>query len=133
MTSSANSLSAPQLQFVLCLYSSPLTVLLCNFYPSGFASFNQIKQLPTGFNTSPKMPSLSDLPVDVVLDNLLPAIPVSDVLNLTSTNRFFAILGADDTFWKRKLQDDFNFTGAGTARTSGWKVIYKGLSKPLIY
>ncbi|KIM90238.1 hypothetical protein PILCRDRAFT_811954 [Piloderma croceum F 1598] len=79
------------------------------------------------------MPSLSDLPVDVLLDNLLPSIPVPDVLNLASTNRFFAILGADDTFWKRKLQDDFNFSGAGTARTSGWKVIYKGLSKPRIY
>jgi SCF-associated factor 1 len=79
------------------------------------------------------MPSLLDLPVDVLLDNVLPSIPVPDLLNLASTNRFFAILCADDTFWKRKLEADFNFTGAGTARTSGWKVIYKGLSKPRIY
>ena len=79
------------------------------------------------------MPSLSDVPVDVLLDNILPSIPVPDLLRLASTNRFFAILGADDTFWKRKLQDDFNFSGMGTARTSGWKIIYKGLSKPRIY
>lgn len=79
------------------------------------------------------MPTLSDVPVDVLLDNLLPSIEVTDLLSLASTSRFFAILGADDTFWKRKLQEDFNFSGAGTARTSGWKVIYKGLSKPRIY
>jgi SCF-associated factor 1 len=74
-----------------------------------------------------------NVPVDVLLDNLLPSIPVPDLLNLASTNRFFSILAADDTFWKRKLQDDFNFSSAGTARTSGWKVIYKGISNPRIY
>jgi SCF-associated factor 1 len=79
------------------------------------------------------MPSISDIPVDVLLDNLLPSVAVPDLLSLTCTNRFFAIIGADDTFWKRKIQDDFNFSGAGTARTTGWKVIYKGLRKPLIY
>lgn len=79
------------------------------------------------------MPSLLDIPVDVLLDNLLPSVAVPDLLNLSSTNRFFAVLGADDTFWKRKLEEDFNFSAAGTARTTGWKVIYKGLSKPRIY
>lgn len=78
-------------------------------------------------------PSLLDVPVDVLLDNLLPSVPIPDLLHLASTNRFFSILCADDTFWKRKLQEDFNYTAEGTARTSGWKVIYKGLSKPRIY
>ena len=77
--------------------------------------------------------SLTDLPVDVLLDNILPSIPISDILSLSSTNRFFSLLGSDDTFWKRKLQEDFNFTDPSTARTSGWKVIYKGLSHPRIY
>ncbi|KAF5350218.1 hypothetical protein D9758_007798 [Tetrapyrgos nigripes] len=44
--------------------------------------------------------------------------------------QFFATLCSDETFWKRKLQDDFNFSGAQTARTSGWKFIYQRLSKP---
>lgn len=78
-------------------------------------------------------PSLTDLPVDILLDNLLPSVPVNDLLNLSSTNRFFSILGSDDTFWKRKLEEDFNFTDPSTARTSGWKVIYKGLSHPKIF
>lgn len=38
-------------------------------------------------------PSLSDISVDVLLDNLLPFVAVPDLLNLASTNRFFGILG----------------------------------------
>ncbi|KZP09892.1 RCC1/BLIP-II protein [Athelia psychrophila] len=79
------------------------------------------------------MPSIFDIPVDILLDNLLPIIDIPDLLSLSSTNRFFAILGADETFWRRRLQDDFNFSGAGTARTSAWKTIYKGMRKPNIY
>jgi SCF-associated factor 1 len=79
------------------------------------------------------MPSISDSPIDLLLDNLLPCIPVKDLLHLAQTSRFFADLVADDTLWKRKLQADFNFDGAGTARTSGWKFIYKGLLKPSVF
>jgi len=79
------------------------------------------------------MPSLSDVPVDVVLDNLFPSTPVVDLLSLGSTNRHFNALLSDDLFWKRKLEQDFNFSGAGTARTSGWKFIYRGLAKPRIF
>jgi SCF-associated factor 1 len=73
---------------------------------------------------------LADLPVEVLLDHLLPSLPVADLLALTCTSRRFADLSADDTFWRRKLLDDFNFSGEGTARTSGWKFIYRGLAHP---
>ncbi|TFK75017.1 RCC1/BLIP-II [Pluteus cervinus] len=76
---------------------------------------------------------LSDMPIELLLDNLLPVMPVPDLLSLTSTNKYFSSICNDDTFWKRKLQADFNFSGAGTARTSGWKFIYKGLSQPQVY
>jgi SCF-associated factor 1 len=79
------------------------------------------------------MRGLSDLPVELLLDNLFPTLPVPDLLRLSQTNKFFSSLGGDDTFWKRKLDQDFNFTGQGTARTSGWKLIYKGLSKPAVF
>ena len=79
------------------------------------------------------MPSLSDIPVDVLLDNVLPSIPVADLLHLGSTNKFFALLCADDTFWKRRLLQDYNFSGAATARKSGWKFIYRGLTNPRIF
>ncbi|KIY53369.1 RCC1/BLIP-II protein [Fistulina hepatica ATCC 64428] len=76
---------------------------------------------------------ITDIPIEVFLDHLLPQAPVSDVLRLACTCKFFAILCADDVLWKRRLLDDFNFSGAGTARTSGWKFIYKGLSSPQVY
>ncbi|EPQ56536.1 RCC1/BLIP-II protein [Gloeophyllum trabeum ATCC 11539] len=79
------------------------------------------------------MPILTDIPVETLLDNLLPYVPAPDLCRLACTNRFFATLCNDDTFWKRKLQEDFNFSGEGTARTSGWKFIYKGLSNPRVF
>ncbi|EIN09593.1 RCC1/BLIP-II [Punctularia strigosozonata HHB-11173 SS5] len=79
------------------------------------------------------MPGLADLPVELLLDNLLPALTIPDLLSLSQTSRFFASLGDDDTLWKRKLAQDFNFTGQGTARTSGWKFIYRGLRKPKVF
>jgi SCF-associated factor 1 len=76
------------------------------------------------------MPSLQDIPIEVLLDNVLPTVAISDVLSLGSTNRFFADLVNDDTFWKRRLQTDFNFNSETTARSSGWKFIYRGLEHP---
>jgi SCF-associated factor 1 len=79
------------------------------------------------------MASIVDIPVDIILDNLFPSIQIPDLLCLGSTNRFFATLLADNLFWKRKLKDDFNFTGAGTARTTNWKFIYRGLTNPRLF
>src|ERR1700722_9599275 len=79
------------------------------------------------------MVSIVDIPVDVILDNLFPSVQIPDLLSLGSTNHFFATLLADNLFWKRKLKDDFNFTGAGTARTTNWKFIYRGLTNPRLF
>ncbi|KAL4065909.1 regulator of chromosome condensation 1/beta-lactamase-inhibitor protein II [Scleroderma citrinum] len=76
---------------------------------------------------------LAEIPVEVLLDNFLPLLPVLDLLNLGSTNRLFYNLCNDDTFWKRKIQEDFNFPCDDTARRSGWKIIYRGLSHPHTY
>jgi len=76
---------------------------------------------------------LAEIPVEVLLDNFLPLLPVTDLLNLGSTSRLFYNLCNDDTFWKRKIQDDFNFPCDDTARSSGWKFIYRGLSHPRTY
>ncbi|KAF8966329.1 regulator of chromosome condensation 1/beta-lactamase-inhibitor protein II [Flammula alnicola] len=77
--------------------------------------------------------TLSELPLEVLLDNVLPFVPASDLLSLAQCSKLFAVLCADDTLWKGKLSEDFNFSGQGTARTSGWKFIYKGLFKPRGY
>ncbi|KAI6114811.1 regulator of chromosome condensation 1/beta-lactamase-inhibitor protein II [Pisolithus croceorrhizus] len=76
---------------------------------------------------------LAEIPVEVLLDNFLPLLAVPDLNNLGSTNRFFYDLCNDNTFWKRKIQEDFNFPCNDTARSSGWKVIYRGLTNPRTY
>ena len=79
------------------------------------------------------MPSVHDLPVEVLLDHLLPLLPIRDLLLLGSTNRFFALICADDTFWKRRCERDFNFSGNETAQRNGWKALYQGLSRPRVF
>ena len=76
---------------------------------------------------------ITDIPVEVFLDNLLPFAPVRDIRSFGSTNKFFAAICADETFWKRMCQEDFNFTSQETARQSGWKNLYRGLNHPKIF
>lgn len=79
------------------------------------------------------MSNLSNLPIELLLDNLFPLLPAKDLSHLARTSKLFAVLCSDDTVWKRKLEADFNFTGEGTARTSGWKTIYRGLWNPKVF
>lgn len=94
------------------------------------------------------MPSLAELPIEILQENLIPFLDARGLLHLTCTSKvnvqccmpqerrlihhiqFFSVVCSDDAVWKQKLVADFNFTGAGTARTTGWKVIYRGLHKP---
>ncbi|KAJ6591576.1 regulator of chromosome condensation 1/beta-lactamase-inhibitor protein II [Mycena vulgaris] len=79
------------------------------------------------------MSSLETLPVEVILDNLLMAMSIQGVVRLGCTNTFFADVCSDELLWQRRLQTDFNFFGAGTARVSGWKFIYRGLFNPKVF
>lgn len=54
--------------------------------------------------------TIYSIPLEIFLDYLLPIIDTHDLLSLASTDRFFAQLCADDTFWKRKLKDDMNYS-----------------------
>ncbi|KAJ6518836.1 regulator of chromosome condensation 1/beta-lactamase-inhibitor protein II [Mycena sanguinolenta] len=77
--------------------------------------------------------SIQELPVELVLDNLLMEMPIQSVVRLGCTNKLFAEICADELLWHRRLQSDFNFSGVGTARVSGWKFIYRGLFNPKVF
>ncbi|KAL5537136.1 hypothetical protein ACEPAF_959 [Sanghuangporus sanghuang] len=79
------------------------------------------------------MPSFTDLPVELVLDHLLPILPVRDLLALGATNHQYATLCDDELLWKAKCKEEFNFSSSRTARTKGWKFIYKGLKNPKVF
>ncbi|KAJ7180697.1 regulator of chromosome condensation 1/beta-lactamase-inhibitor protein II [Mycena filopes] len=79
------------------------------------------------------MSSLESIPVEIILDELLMFMTIQSVVRLGCTNKFFANICADGLLWQRRLQTDFNFSGAGTARVSGWKFIYSGLFNPKVF
>ena len=76
---------------------------------------------------------ITDLPVRLLTNKILPFCEVRDILSLGCTNKFFALIMNDDVFWRRKLAIDYNLTGSETNRTSGWKFIYLRLRKPRLF
>jgi len=76
---------------------------------------------------------IMDIPVEVLLDNILPFCEAEDVLSLGCTNKFFALVTTDEAFWRQKLAVDYNFTGSGTTRTSNWKIIYQRFRNPRVF
>ena len=76
---------------------------------------------------------ITDIPIEIFLDSLFPSLPIVDLQHLGATSKFFYNLTSDETFWKRKLQEDYNFPESDTARTTGWKFIYKRVANPKVY
>ena len=82
---------------------------------------------------NPQSTGIAHIPVEVLIDNILPFCEVNDVFSLGCTNKYFALVTMDDMFWKRRSAVDYNFTGSDTARRSGWKFIYKRLRNPRVF
>ena len=76
---------------------------------------------------------IMDIPVRILIDNILPYCAVKDAVSLGCTNKFFALIATDETFWKRKLAVDYNFPVLQTARASGWKFLYQRLRNPRVF
>ena len=79
------------------------------------------------------MPSLIDVPIEVLIDKLLPLLSLKELCHLGTTNRFFLLVTSDEMLWKRRLEADYNFPSSETARTTGWKFIYRRLANPKVY
>ena len=68
-----------------------------------------------------------DIPAKLLISSVLPFCEAKDVLSLGCTNRFFALVANDDTFWRQRLVNDYNFTGLGVAKKGDCKSIYRKL------
>ncbi|KAM0747268.1 RCC1/BLIP-II [Meredithblackwellia eburnea MCA 4105] len=76
------------------------------------------------------MATLSGLPLDVLLDTILPSLPVLSLLRLAATCRAFhsLITGPQGALiWRSKAEKDFHFPVGNTARRTGWLGVYKRL------
>jgi len=78
------------------------------------------------------MSLLESLPQELYIDAIFPYLPLRDALSLFQVNRFFATLGQDEVFWRRRLRDDFNFN-ISNARDRGFKFIYSRLNNPRVF
>ncbi|WWD10033.1 hypothetical protein V865_008166 [Kwoniella europaea PYCC6329] len=82
-------------------------------------------------------PTLTEIPNEVVLDHLLPALQLRDIVSLSAVNRQFNLLTSDPTFWRSKTLSDFTFPTTSHPTTSSskdwWKRVYLGLLNPKAY
>ncbi|EST07213.1 F-box domain protein [Kalmanozyma brasiliensis GHG001] len=74
-----------------------------------------------------------DLPLPLVVDNLLPLLPNRDLATLRSVSRHAKTLVEDEVLWRRKVLSDFTFPPHASARMGGWFNLYCGLSSPRVY
>jgi len=72
--------------------------------------------------------AITDIPAKIFAKKILPFCEVKDVLSLSCTNKFFALVVTDEAFWRQKVAVDYNFTESETTRTSNWKIIYQRFS-----
>ncbi|UZJ52718.1 hypothetical protein CBS101457_002038 [Exobasidium rhododendri] len=79
------------------------------------------------------MSGLTNLPYQLLLDEVVNNLDVDAILNLRQVSRSFQQLADDDLVWRRKIAEDFTFPIQSTARTSGWKNLYKGLYNPELF
>jgi len=79
------------------------------------------------------MPAFESLPQEILIDDIFPLLPLRDLLSTFQVNKFFAKLGQDEVFWKRRLKQDLNYTSVSNARSSGFKFLYSRLTKPMVY
>ncbi|CAK9785467.1 RCC1/BLIP-II protein [Cutaneotrichosporon oleaginosum] len=91
-------------------------------------------------------PSLLDLPPEVLLQGLLPVLPLKDLLNISLVNRELHALANDPGLWRSMMQADFSYSAANlglaaprsedgrNSRDAGWfKRVYLGLTRPHVY
>ena len=76
---------------------------------------------------------IMDIPARVFTKNILPFCEARDAISLGCTNKFFALITTDETFWKQKLAVDYSFTHLETPIMSSWKLFYRRFRNPRIF
>ncbi|WVQ71765.1 hypothetical protein IAR50_001306 [Cryptococcus sp. DSM 104548] len=82
------------------------------------------------------MPSLTDIPSEVILEHLLPILPLTDIASLSAVAHFFRNVSRDPAFWRLKATSDFSFSPAlhpPAPSPDWWRRVYLGLLNPRAY
>ncbi|KAM3579561.1 hypothetical protein VKS41_008019 [Umbelopsis sp. WA50703] len=76
---------------------------------------------------------LSNLPVDVLIQDLLPRLPYKTLIELSKTSKFFYRLCGDESLWKKLALRELHIPAYATFRNRGWKDIFAKLHHPVVY
>lgn len=84
-----------------------------------------------------RLASLQRVPDDVLIDSVLPLLPVDALECLSQTNHQLHAVATSETLWRKKIKDDFHFGGEGlnlSKLPGGWsKRLWHGLRRPRVY
>jgi SCF-associated factor 1 len=85
------------------------------------------------FRHFPNAMLLSNLPVDVLIQDLLPRLPYKTLIELSKTSKFFYRLCGDESLWKKLALRELHIPAYATFRNRGWKDIFAKLHHPVVY
>lgn len=80
--------------------------------------------------------SLERLPLDLLLESVLPHFSVSSLASLAQSNRAFKNLiegAGGESVWRLKLVQDFSFPVRATGRRNGFRQLYQRVTKQRTY
>ncbi|KAI7855413.1 regulator of chromosome condensation 1/beta-lactamase-inhibitor protein II [Circinella umbellata] len=76
---------------------------------------------------------LLDLPLDILIDNILYNLDAQSLVHLACTNKTFSQLINDELLWKHRVFSDYNLPHDASFRHSGWKQLYSKLKDSVVY
>ncbi|OAV99782.1 hypothetical protein, variant 2 [Puccinia triticina 1-1 BBBD Race 1] len=82
----------------------------------------------------PGTTGFSSLPLDLLIDSILVLLPTRDLIALSCTSRLLhSTIHQTELVWKRKIAKDYRFPTGSTGRITGFKNLYRKLSKPQVW
>ncbi|KAL1917599.1 uncharacterized protein VTP21DRAFT_3992 [Calcarisporiella thermophila] len=76
---------------------------------------------------------ITDLPEEILVDNIFAYLSNSSLAAAAQSCKFFARLIEDESIWKHKCLNEFNFPDLVTFRQLGWRTLYRRLRHPRVY
>lgn len=82
---------------------------------------------------SPFHSGILALPYQLLIDGILGKLDVQSLVQVRATCRTLRLAVDDDIIWRRRILADFRFPVRSTARTSGWRTLYRALADPEMF
>ncbi|RUP49200.1 regulator of chromosome condensation 1/beta-lactamase-inhibitor protein II [Jimgerdemannia flammicorona] len=73
------------------------------------------------------------IPVEVLLENVLPRLSLASILAVSATSKFFYHVVDDEVLWQTLTLRDFKLPLHSTFRQIGWRRLYSKLWDPIVY